>query len=94
MESEAIINFRTRSANLTPDSPYSAFKSLLECLVGIVRRESLEVPSYIETAEQKDERRVKLNSITEELMRLLVDPDALRAEYRERQRQEQEFNHQ
>ena len=92
MESETILNFRTRASNLTPDSPYSAFKSLLEQLIKICRSESLETSSCVESSTDRDARRIKINEAKDNLLNLLVDPQALWIEYREKLKQEQEFN--
>jgi hypothetical protein len=94
MENEKTINFRTRAANLTPDSPYSTWRALLVHLIDLLRGDSLETSACVETQTDRDSRRVRINEAKEHLLCLLVDPAELDAEYRERQRQEQEFNHQ
>ncbi len=76
VDSEKIVNFRQRAINLHPDSPYPTLKSLLDCLIGIVRGESLATFSA-ETQDERDARRVKINEAKETLMNLLLDPDAL-----------------
>lgn len=89
MDADKVLNFRQRAINIQPNSPYSTLKSLLECLIGIVRGESLETFSA-ETQDERDARRVKINSTVEELMNLLTDPSQLYADYLEQKRQEQE----
>jgi hypothetical protein len=88
---ETIIAFRQRTQNLRGDSPYSSMKALAVSLLAILKQESLESSCVVETAEQRDARRIAINTATENLMNLLTDPSQLYAEYLERKQREQEF---
>jgi hypothetical protein len=90
MEQEKTVNIQQRIRNLTPESPLSAWKSVLDALIDAVRSESLKTSKVTETEDQRQARRAAINETKTTLLDLLEDPDAKLAEWREEQRQQQE----
>lgn len=80
-DKEQVLNLRRRATNLTPNSPYSAFLSLLDCLIDIVRAQSLSTGAT-ETGEERDARRFRINERKQQLLDELKDPARLYEDWR------------
>jgi hypothetical protein len=87
-DEEKILNLKTRTRNLTPTTPFSSVKAVLDFLVDVMKQESLET-SAAESDEERQARRIAINGAKENLLNALKDPEALWAEY---QRKEREAN--
>ncbi len=83
LEIEAMRNLQCRVRNLNEHSPYAAWKTALEAYIEMMKTSHLEAVS---TDQERQERRVAINSAKTTLLELLKDPDAIWREYVERER--------
>jgi hypothetical protein len=84
-DEEKILNLKTRVRNLTPATPFSSLKAVLDFFVDVMKQESLETGAA-ESEDERQARRVAINETKTTLLELLKDPQALWTEYLEREK--------
>ncbi len=80
VDEERTLNFKTRIRNLTHKSPFDSFKSALEAFIDLMKQESLQT-GVTETEDERQARRIAINEQRQQLLDLMLDPEALWRKY-------------
>jgi hypothetical protein len=81
-DEENVLNLKTRIRNLSHLTPFGSFKSALESFIDLMKQETLQT-GYAETEDERQARRVALNERKQQLLDLMLDPEALWRKYLE-----------